>query len=85
MFEVETAFRFKNGVVVQGHFTEAHPALVVGDMLTACYEGAQIGSVRFIGIVNVNFSYNPENPRYLLSVGFDKDYKLLEGTVLSKL
>jgi hypothetical protein len=85
MFLVENSIPFRNGVLIQGHFQVTGPQLVPGDQLIAEKDGKRVGLVRFMGILNANFSHNPSNPRYHLSVAFDSDYRLLQGATLSKL
>jgi hypothetical protein len=86
MFLVDNAIPFRNGVLIQGHFNVQSPQLVPGEQLLAIKDGKQIGIVRFIGILNANFTHNPTNPRYHISIGFEKNknYRSLIGSTLSK-
>jgi hypothetical protein len=84
MFLVDNSIPFRNGVLIQGHFQVISPQLVPGEQMIAEKDGQRIGVVRFMGILSANFTHNPANPRYNISVGFDKDYRLLQGATLSK-
>lgn len=84
MFLIDNAIPFRNGVLIQGHFQIPNPQIVPGEQLLATKDGKQIGIVRFIGILNANFTHNAANPRYHISVGFDQDYRTLIGSTLSK-
>jgi hypothetical protein len=84
MFLIENSIPFRNGVLIQGHFQVASPQIVPGDQLLAEKDGKRVGIVRFMGILSANFTHNPANPRYHISVGFDQDYRLLQGCTLSK-
>jgi hypothetical protein len=85
MFLIDNSIPFRNGVLIQGHFQVQNPLLIPGDQLLAKRDGQEVGLVRFMGILNANFTHNPANTRYHISVGFDKDYRLLIGATLSKL
>lgn len=85
MFLIDNSIPFRNGVLIQGRFQVNNPQITPGEQLIASKDGQQVGLVRFMGILNANFSHNPSNPRYHISVGFDKDYRLLQGATLTKL
>ncbi len=87
MFLIDNAVPFRNAVLIQGHFQTEHPRIMLGDQLIATKDGKQVGMVRIYGILNANFSHNPSNPRYHISVGFEKekDYRVLIGATLNKL
>jgi len=85
MFLVENSIPFQNGILVQGHFQVPQPQLVPGDQLLAEKNGQRVGIVRFIGILNANFSHNPTNPRYHISVAFPGPYQALLGATLRKM
>ena len=85
MFLIDNSIPFRNGVLIQGHFQVSRPQITPGDQLIASKDGQQVGLVRFMGILNANFSHNPSNPRYHISVGFNGDYRLLQGATLTKL
>lgn len=87
MFLIDNAVPFRNGVLVQGHFQVPNPQIVPGEQMIAKKDDQQVGMVRISGILNANFSHNPSNPRYHISVGFEKekDYRVLIGATLNKL
>lgn len=85
MFLVENSIPFRNGVLVQGRFQASHPQLVPGEQLLVEKNGQRVGIVRFIGILNANFSHNPTNPRYHISVAFQGSYQALLGSTLRKM
>lgn len=85
MFTIDNSIPFRNGVLIQGHFNSPGVQLVPGEQLLAEKDGERVGIVRFFGVINASFTHNPTNPLYHISVGFDKDYRLLIGATLSKL
>jgi len=87
MFLIDNAIPFRNGVLVQGHFQVPNPQLNYGDQFIATKDDQQVAMVRFHGILNANFTHNPANPRYHISVGVEKnfDYRKLIGATLNKL
>jgi hypothetical protein len=84
MFLVDNAIPFRNGTLIQGYFNVQNPQITPGEQLLAIKDGQEVGIVRFIGILSANFTHNPANPRYHISVGFDKDYRSLIGSTLTK-
>lgn len=85
MFLIDNAVPFRNGVLIQGHFTQSGVKLLPGETCLAEKNGVRVGIVRFMGILNANFSHNPCNPRYHISVGFEGDCRNLIGCTLSLL
>lgn len=85
MFLIDNSIPFRNGILIQGHFQTQHPQLTPGDQLIAERDGKRIGIVRFVGILNANFTHNPSNPRYHISVAFDGPFQALQGATLSKI
>ena len=86
MFLVENVIPCRNGLIVQGRFQVAHPNILPGDQWVATRDGVQVGMVRFLGIINANFTHDISNPRYFLSVAADKslNYQQLIGTLLTE-
>ena len=87
MFLIDNAVPFRNGVLIQGRFQIPNPQVVPGEQLLATKEGQRLGLVRMFGILSAGFTENPANPKYHISVGYekDKDYRNLIGATLSKL
>lgn len=86
MFLIENAIPFKNGMCIQGKFQTPGIVLNPGDQFAAIKNGIQVGIVLFRGIMGVNYTHDPKNPRYHLSVGCgDCDYRALIGTTLIKI
>jgi len=85
MFQIENSIPFRNGVLVQGHFSVQSPQLFPGEQLLAEKDGERVGIVRFIGILSANFTHNPANPRYHISVAFQGPYQVLIGATLRKM
>lgn len=85
MFLVENAIPFQNATLVQGKFTVNSPNLLPGDMFLVEKDGIRIGMARFLALVNAKYSHNPQNPKYNITVGFDKDYRLLIGATFTKM
>jgi hypothetical protein len=85
MFLVENSIPFQNGVLVQGHFQVQHPQLLPGEQLLAEKNGQRVGIVKFNGILNANFTRDPKNPLYHISVAFPGPYQALLGATLRKM
>lgn len=86
MFLIENAIPFRNGILIQGKFQVPIPQVVPGEQLLATKDGQRVGIVRLFGILSANFTHNPANPRYHISVGYEKDqdYRKLIGATLTK-
>lgn len=87
MFLIENAIPFRNGVLIQGKFQVVGPKVVPGEQLVATKDGQRVGMVRLFGILSANYTHDPSNPRYHISVGCEKDqdYRALIGATLTKL
>jgi hypothetical protein len=87
MFLIENAIPFRNGVVIQGKFQVQNPKMFPGDQFLAIKNDQRVGMVRMFGILSANFTHDPSNPRYHISVGCEKgqDYRALIGATLTKL
>lgn len=85
MFQVENAIPFQNAKVIQGHFTVQHPKFQIGNSFLAKKNGEKVGLVRILAIVSANYTRNPSNPMYHISVGFDGDYRKLVGCTLEEI
>ena len=82
MFQVENAVPFRNGMILRGRFTVPGVRLLPGEVLVV-EDTSQM--VRFNGVMNANYTHDPSNPRYHISVAFDGDYQSLVGKTLKKL
>lgn len=87
MFLIENAIPFRNAVLIQGKFQAANPKIFPGDQLIATKDGQRVGMVRMFGILSANYTHDPSNPRYHISIGCEKnqDYRELIGATLTKL
>lgn len=85
MFLIENSIPLRNGMIIRGRFQVEKPQLAPGDQLIAEKDDQRIGLVRFIGVISANYTHEPTNPRYHLSVAFDGPYQLLTGAILRKL
>lgn len=86
MFLIDNAIPFKNGVLIQGKFQVSNPKVLPGEQLLATKDGQRVGIVRMFGILSANYTHDPANPRYHISVGCEKDqdYRRLIGATLTK-
>jgi hypothetical protein len=87
MFLIENAIPFRNGMMIQGRFQISSPKVLPGEQFVATKDGRRVGMVRMFGILSANYTHDPSNPRYHISVGCEKDqdYRALIGATLTKL